>query len=71
MVVEESGHGLQYMLTISQVILLGSSNMETFLKVIVHAKMRVLSSFTLPHIITNLYDFLYSAKHKRGYFEER
>lgn len=70
MVVEESGHGLQYMLTISQVILLGSSNMETFLKVIVHSKMKVLSSFTLPHIITNLYDFIYSMKHKSGYFEE-
>jgi len=31
--------------------------------------MKILSSFTHPHVVPNLYEFLYSVKHKI-YFEE-
>jgi len=38
-------------------------------KGIVHFKMKMLSSFTHPHVVSNLYEFLSSAEHKI-YFEE-
>ncbi len=40
------------------------------LKVIVHPKMKILSSFTHLHVIPNLYDFLFNVEHKIRYFEE-
>ncbi len=49
-------------LTVKQVLLK--------LKWIVHPKMKILSSFTHPQVVPNLYEFLCSAKHKRRYFEE-
>jgi len=33
--------------------------------------MKILSSFTHPQIVANLYEFLSSAEHKGRYFEER
>jgi len=32
--------------------------------------MQILSSFTPPQVVSNLYKFLSSAEHKRRYFEE-
>ncbi len=32
--------------------------------------MKILSSFTRPHVVTNLYEFLSYVEHKRRYFEE-
>jgi len=32
---------------------------------IVHSKMNILSSFTHPQVVPNLYEFLSSVKHKR------
>jgi len=43
---------------------------KTIFKGIVHPKMKILSSFTHPQVVQNLYEFLYSAEHKRRYFEE-
>lgn len=40
------------------------------LKGTVRPKKIILSSFSLPHVDPNLYEFLSSAKHKRSYFEE-
>ncbi len=40
------------------------------LKGIVHSKMKILSSFTHPQVVPNLYAFLCSAEHKGRYFEE-
>ncbi len=40
------------------------------LKGIVHPKMNILSSFTHPHVVLNLYEFLSYVEHKRRYFEE-
>jgi len=37
---------------------------------IVHPKMKILSSFTLPQVVPNLYTFLSSVEHKGRYFEE-
>ncbi len=39
-------------------------------KGIVHPKMKILSSFTHPQVVPNLYEFLCSAEHKGRYFEE-
>ncbi len=39
-------------------------------KGIAHPKMKMLSSFTHPHVIPNLYKFLSYVEHKRRYFEE-
>ncbi len=36
----------------------------------VHPKMKILSSFTHPRVIPNLYKFLSYVEHKRRYFEE-
>jgi len=33
--------------------------------------MKILSSFTHPQVVSNLYEFLSSAEHKGIYFEER
>lgn len=35
-----------------------------YVKVIVHLKMKVLYSFSHPHVIPNLWDFLSSGEHK-------
>ncbi len=43
---------------------------EIVLKGIVHPKMKILSSFTNPQVIPNLYECLCSAEHKGRYFEE-
>ncbi len=40
------------------------------LKGIVHPKMKILSSFTHPQVVPNLYEFLCSAEHKGRYSEE-
>ncbi len=40
------------------------------LKGIVHPKMKILSSFTHPQVVPNLYECLCSAEHKGRYFEE-
>ncbi len=36
----------------------------------IHPKMKKLSSFTHPHVLPNLYEFLSYVEHKRRYFEE-
>ncbi len=46
------------------------SCMKSSVKGIVHPKMKILSSFTHPQVVPNLYEFLCSAKHKGRYFEE-
>jgi len=33
-------------------------------------KMKILSLFTHPQVVSNLYEFLSSREHKRRYFEE-
>ncbi len=38
-------------------------------KGILHTKMKMLSSFTHPHVIPYLYEFLFYVEHKRRYFE--
>ncbi len=40
------------------------------LKGIVHPKMKILSAFTHPQVVPNLYEFLCSAEHKGRYSEE-
>ncbi len=42
----------------------------TGLKGIVHPKMKILSSFTPPQVVPNLYECLCSAEHKGRYSEE-
>jgi len=42
---------------------------ERVVKGIVHSKMKILSLFTYPYVIPNLYEFLSSAEHKIRYFE--
>ncbi len=39
-------------------------------KGIVHPKVKILSLFTHPQVVPNLYEFLCSAEHKGRYFEE-
>ncbi len=43
---------------------------KTSLKGIVHPKMKILSSFTHPQVVLNLYECLCSAEHKGRYSEE-
>jgi len=50
-------------------LLKSTSCSQTKLKVIVHPKMKILSSLTHPHVVPNLYEFLSSAEHKGRYFE--
>jgi len=40
------------------------------LKGLVHPKMKILSVFTHPHVVPNLYAFICSAEHKGRYLEE-
>jgi len=40
------------------------------LKGLVHPKMKILSLFTHPHVVPNLYVFICSAEHKGRYLEE-
>ncbi len=40
------------------------------LKGIAHPKIKILSSFTHPQVVPNLYEFLCSAEHKGRYSEE-
>ncbi len=48
-----------------------SEALEHLLKGIVHPKkMKILSSFTHPQVVPNLYECLCSAEHKGRYFEE-
>jgi len=37
---------------------------------ILHQKMKILLSFTRPHVVANLYEFLSSTEHKGRHFEE-
>jgi len=46
------------------------NNVTVIIKGIVHPKMKILSSFTHPQVVPNLYEFLSSAEHERKYFEE-
>jgi len=39
-------------------------------KGLVHPKMKILSVFTHPHVVPNLYVFICSAEHKGRYLEE-
>ncbi len=41
---------------------------HSFFKGIVHPKIKILLSITLPQVVPNLYKFLSSLGHKRGYF---
>ncbi len=43
---------------------------QTLLKGIVHPKMKILSSFTHPQVVPNLYECLCSTEHKGRYSEE-
>ncbi len=42
----------------------------SIVKGIVHPKMKIVSSFTHPQVVPNLYECLCSAEHKGRYFEE-
>ncbi len=41
-----------------------------YFKGIVHPRMKIMSSFTYPQVVPNLYECLCSAEHKGRYFEE-
>ncbi len=41
-----------------------------YVKGIVHPKMKIVSSFTHPQVVPNLYEWLCSAEHKGRYSEE-
>ncbi len=43
---------------------------KPFIKGIVHPKMKILSSFTHPQVVPNLYECLCSAEHKGRYSDE-
>ncbi len=47
-----------------------ATNIHQRLKGIVHSKMKILSSFTHPQVVPNLYECLCSAEHIGRYFEE-
>ncbi len=49
---------------------LGYSSINNLFKVIVHSKIKILSSVTLHHDVPNLYGFLSSVEHQRMYFEK-
>ncbi len=44
--------------------------MHRLFKGIVHPKMKILSSFTHPQVVPNLYECVCSAEHKERYSEE-
>jgi len=43
---------------------------KSFVKGILHPKIKVLSSFTHPQVVPNLYLFICSAEHKERYLKE-
>jgi len=43
---------------------------SAIVKGLVHPKMKILSVFTHPHFVQNLYVFIWSAIHKGRYLEE-
>ncbi len=45
-----------------------NTKLTVLLKGIVHPKMKMLSSFTHPHVVPNLYVFLFYAEHKNNIF---
>ncbi len=47
-----------------------TKNIKIEVKGIVQPKMKIVSSFTHPHVVPNLYEFLFYVEHKRRYFEE-
>ncbi len=47
-----------------------ATNISVLLKGIVHPKMKILSSFTHPQVVPNLYECLCSVEHKGKYSEE-
>ncbi len=47
-----------------------NDTLPAVLKGIVHPKMKILSSFTHPQVVPNLYECVCSAEHKGRYFEE-
>ncbi len=46
------------------------THLSKLLKGIIHPKMKILSSFTHPQVVPNLYECLCSAEHKGRYSEE-
>jgi len=46
------------------------SLLSLLIKGLVHPKMKILSSFTHPHVVSNLYVFICSAEDKGRYLEE-
>jgi len=47
------------------------ANIEKVFKGILQPKIKILSSFSHPQVVANLYEFLSSAEHKGRYFEEQ
>ncbi len=47
-----------------------SKPFEFWFEGIVQPKMKILSSFTHPQVVPNLYEFFSVAKHKRRHFED-
>ncbi len=47
-----------------------SKSFITWIKGIVHPKMKIMSSFTQTQVVPNLYECVCSAKHKGRYSEE-
>ncbi len=48
--------------------MLGICVSQPALKEIVHPEMKIVSSFTEPHVVPNLYEFLYSLEHTQSFF---
>ncbi len=53
-----------------QALFLKQNTLFTLVKGIVHPKMKILSSFTHPQVVPNLYECLCSAEHKGRYSEQ-
>jgi len=51
-------------------LFLRNSVRNIYLKGLVHPKMKILSVFTHPQVVPNLYVFICSAVHKGRYLEE-
>jgi len=49
---------------------LAFSSLKKLLEGIVHQKMKILSLFTHPYVVPNLFEILSSIEHKIRYFEE-
>jgi len=45
-------------------------NLTISFKGLLHPKMKILSVFTHPHVVSNIYVFICSAEHKGRYLEE-